>query len=179
MSIHPNELGTTLVGPCDDFSRWTAIQRLVRPSEVVDLRERILSNPIFHDGLIGDEVGIYLDLMFRQALYRYTPDPDWSDRWQSAGTTAARGRGDCEDWAIVAYAVMLGLPVDACIVTGTLHGRGHAWVEFEDRGGWGLLEATTGEVDRHIRPARYRAELVLTIDNYTRIKPPLRTPWAA
>lgn len=78
------------VGPTPD-ARCEAIQTLLRPQELVDVAAALLQ-----------EGGCFTTRAaeFVASQVSYENDPDGCDRWCSAVTTLARGRGDCDDYAL-------------------------------------------------------------------------------
>lgn len=98
---------------------------------------------------------------------QYEADPPDCDRWCSPARTLARGKGDCDDLAILAASILRAGLTSAAVVTGHYCGRdgciGHAWVEGADERGWFLLEATNGSLFRVARPETYQAQLILEL----------------
>lgn len=139
----------------DDSSRYQAVQALLRPAEV---------QPLFRPGTLAERmvpvperIGTWMCRMFATNALRYMRDPAISDWWQAPSYTLQRGGGDCEDLALLALSMLKLQEVPAVLVTGTCHGAAHAWVEGRDPSGAFLVEATSGQVFRHVRPASYAA----------------------
>ncbi len=66
-----------------------------------------------------------------------------ADVWQNSRQAYYYTRGDCEDHAIVLADWLIGLGLDARVVTGRYKGQGHAWVVLVKDGKEYLLEATS------------------------------------
>lgn len=145
-----------------------AISELVRPWEVADLIQEVPRWMLPRGHTLAFNVAGWLRAQFRDGTLRYIPDterPYGYDHWCSPSATLERGGGDCDDLAILSASLLLAGDVDAWVVVGTLRkGRrnvGHAWVEGADERGGFLVEATTGRLVRNVRPAQYRASLLL------------------
>lgn len=68
---------------------------------------------------------------------------DSDDHWQTPAETLTFKTGDCEDYAILKYAVLHKLGYRVNIVVGKLPRNGnidHAWVEVKDGNDWIILD---------------------------------------
>jgi predicted transglutaminase-like cysteine proteinase len=77
----------------------------------------------------------------------YTEEPSGTDVWQPPAQTWAQLSGDCEDFAILKYAVLLkaGLPHESCrVVIGEIKSiagnQPHAWCAAYIDGAWRALD---------------------------------------
>ena len=147
--------------PLDTEARCHAAQHLIRPWEVAHLVVTVpaYAAPVHFASKLGSVFGEW----FARGDLAYIDDPLLCDRWSSPASTLRRGGGDCDDLAILGVSILLQAEVNAHFVVGRLCNRhecgGHAWVEGHDRGGWFLLEATSGAVYRNRRPAHYNPEM--------------------
>ncbi len=145
-----------------------AISELVRPWEVAGLIQMVPPWMLPRGHTFASEVAGWLHARLRNGMLRYIPDlerPSGYDYWCTPSATLERGGGDCDDLSILVASLLLAGYVDAWAVVGTIqHGRrvaGHVWVEgFDDRHGF-LIEATSGDLFRYVRPPQYRANLFL------------------
>lgn len=145
-----------------------AISELVRPWEVADLIQIVPEWMLPKGHTLAASAAAWLRSQFRTRRLRYIPDPERPvgyDYWCSPSATLERGGGDCDDLAILAASILLAGGIDAWVVVGTLKqgwgSTGHAWVEGVDERGGFLIEATSGRLTRHVRPAEYHANLLL------------------
>ena len=145
-----------------------AISELVRPWEVASLIQMVPEWLLPEGHTLAASVAAWLRSRFGTRRLRYIPDPPRPigyDYWCSPSATLERGGGDCDDLAILAASLLLAGGVDARVVVGTVRqGRriaGHAWVEGVDEHGGFLIEATSGRLIWHLRPAEYHANVRL------------------
>jgi hypothetical protein len=87
-------------------------------------------------------------LTFLGQSVQYEPDLSalgGSDVWQTGAGTVRRGRGDCEDHAILLTGMLITLGYDARVVLGNWRGAGyHAWVVYPDSSGkFRVIESTS------------------------------------
>ena len=133
-------------------SQGRAAAALVRPGEVATVSASLA--PWIHEGFA--EAELVAGWLFGLS---YIPDSIHRDVWQSPLATIARGGGDCEDLAIAALSVLLGLGCSGAIIVGIMFSRngpiGHAWLEGWDSAGWFHMEATTSMVTRLGRSPAY------------------------
>lgn len=148
--------GEALCVRCQVPDRAKAARRLIRPHETsaIAIERWTLKPPSQFDAYFRPSaiVGRWMEAF--RASGRLLPmlDPSRCDFWKSPARTWHDGGGDCEDFAIFALSLLRNLGVKASLITGTLHGVGHAWVEGHDRLGWFLLETVTGQVSRSFPP---------------------------
>jgi hypothetical protein len=64
----------------------------------------------------------------------YVRDYKWSDEWKAPEQTLAEGKGDCEDFARLAFAVLREMQVSYAEIVGLypMKGSGHAICVFRD-----------------------------------------------
>jgi predicted transglutaminase-like cysteine proteinase len=74
----------------------------------------------------------------------YTPEPDSVDVWQTPAQTLSLNRGDCEDCAILKYALLTKAGIPARVVIGEikniLANQPHAWCAAFLDGEWRALD---------------------------------------
>jgi transglutaminase-like putative cysteine protease len=77
-------------------------------------------------------------------LIVYTPEPDGADVWQTPSQTLLLHRGDCEDFAILKYALLRKWGLPARIVVGEIKSISgnlpHAWCATYLDGHWLALD---------------------------------------
>ena len=92
---------------------------------------------------------------------RYKAEPDGSDVWQTPSQTLSLKTGDCEDFAIVKYAVLTNAGIPARVVIGEIRKLGmgtrngnvpHAWCAVCVEGRWFALD---NNADRPIPVEEY------------------------
>lgn len=154
MPVGAYHLESCFCVPPNLAAREYALDELVRPWEV-----EFLLTPGRSSVATADGVSAWLTEALWSGELRYIPDPPDCDRWCSPAVTYARGGGDCDDLAIFIASLVQALGCSARVETGWYHsGRqllGHAWVEGVDEIGPFLIEATSGEHFRWLRPTRY------------------------
>lgn len=145
-----------------------AARKLVRPWEVESLIDRNVSPLVaLLNPPIADQVARWLRGQFASGQLSYISDPEgFLDYWCSPAVTLQRRGGDCEDLALLSLSIILAAGGSAQLAVGTLwNGRtadGHAWVEGQDAQGGFVLEATSGDLYRHWRPAQYTLSRLIT-----------------
>lgn len=147
-------LGSCLCVAPYPAARRYALRSLVRPWEV-----EFLLVPGRSSMASADAVSTWLTEALRRGELRYIPDPPKCDLWCSPSVTYAGGGGDCDDLAIFIASLLNALGCHGYVETGWIRiGRkivGHAWVEGVDEIGPFLIEATSGELFRWLRPTHY------------------------
>ena len=121
--------------PNDPMSaKWNAVRSALDVPASVDLPELTLAGI----GSFNDRLGHTIT---------YTAEPSGMDVWQPPAQTLAQSRGDCEDFAILKYAVLLkaGLPHESCrVVIGEIKSiagnQAHAWCAAHIDGAWRALD---------------------------------------
>jgi len=146
--------------------RSQAIRDLIRPWEVADLWETTNQPVLWHQST-AEKVAAWLKQQFERHELFYARDPPGIDMWCPPSATRLRRCGDCEDHSILAASLIeAGSRIVPSVAVGTYCKEdvclGHAWVEGIDEHGWFLLEATTGDLFRSGRPARYRLDQLLS-----------------
>lgn len=74
-----------------------------------------------------------ISCIMKTSRIEYVQDPIGKDYWQTPVETQRRGKGDCEDLAIYARALLVKRGIDAVVVVGARTNMarfGHSWVEF-------------------------------------------------
>lgn len=146
----------------DYWSQYHAVQQLVRPWEVAHLINHnpsplvVLLSPPF-----ADQVANWLRDSFATGALAYQLDPSgFLDYWYAPAATLRRGKGDCEDFSLLALSMLVEGGVSSELAIGTVwtgsQAVGHAWIEGEDSQGAFLIEATSGQLHRTWRPAEYK-----------------------
>lgn len=144
-------------------AQYHAVQKLVRPWEIEphlnrnpSSVERILNPPF------PEMVARWLRGCFSHRILTYQRDPEGFpgiDYWCAPAYTLRRGRGDCEDFTLIAVSMLVAGGVPADVAVGQLwtgsSWDGHAWVEGADARGGFLIEATSGHIYRDVRPNTY------------------------
>lgn len=142
-------------------SQYLAVQRLVRPREIEQFIDRrassftVLSLPPF-----AEQVAQWLRSCLARGTLSYAPDPNGPlDYWSSPAHTFAWRGGDCEDLSIVGVSMLVAGGVSAQVAVGKVwtgsEFAGHAWIEGQDARGGFLIEATSGDMYRDVRPDAY------------------------
>lgn len=143
-----------------------AIRQYVRPEDVAHLIQTVPAYALPRGFTRAGNIAEFLRACLACGSLRYIPDPKSCDRWGRPHETLRRGGGDCDDLAIFAASMCRAMGVSMAVVVGThCSGRacdGHAWVEGEDEAGAFLIEATSGRLYRHVRPAEYNRQYLLT-----------------
>jgi transglutaminase-like putative cysteine protease len=145
----------------DPTSQFHAVQRLVRPWEVEHLITRgVPASVVQRRPPLAEQVAQWLRDSLNNGLLTYKLDPGgFLDHWSSPGATLQRRTGDCEDFTLIGVSILAAVGVSSDVAIGTLwnghSAGGHAWIEGQDERGGFLIEATSGDIHRHWRPAEY------------------------
>lgn len=130
-----------LVVPATFEAQARAVRSLVRGDEVARLARALDPRD-----LAWAAAG-WLRACRATGALRYAADPPGADVWRSPACTLRDGGGDCEDFAILAAAMLADvIEGEVDVVVGLYDLEPHAWVEGRDRAGYFLLEATRGEL---------------------------------
>lgn len=139
--------------PATEAAQAAAVRELVRPDEVAHLTCGLdRADPAW-------SIGKWIRGLRALGALRYMDDPPGGDLWRAPACTISSGGGDCEDFAILAAAMLLAMAeADVDVIVGLFDGQPHAWIEGVDRAGYFLIETTRGDLydgpNPHYAPRR-------------------------
>lgn len=173
-----NDLAVFLRSPTrrvgtSDAERHAAFWGLIHPDEVSSLFQALTPEQARLATMLGrtpaTDIAGWLRTQLQTKQLQYLPDPATADVWQSSWRTLQRKGGDCEDLTILIVSMLLYANISAYPVGGELHGEGHAWVEGTDAHGGFMIEATSGDIYRRMRPYFYTALVAFTKDGIVQL----------
>lgn len=145
-TLRPSWTENALRVPMRSQAQRVALKELVQPDAVTQL-------------VRGWNVGSATELanLWETLDIEYEADPLGGDFWCPPLVTLGRGKGDCEDLAILTVSIALAMGIVAEVVVGTTSGSGHAWVEGIDLDGAFHFEPTNRSLRRY-RPESYQVD---------------------